>query len=197
MASCVKGAGRNKRPMRKKMNLSNEQRENLQKKKTAYEARIKSGKKLTAEEIVLNFLEDQPNEWFYTWELMGGTQWGWLSHATHATLRRLEQKGEIYKDYVGKYVVYTCKTRHGVPESVLKGGFYSIGDGNYIVDGTKNNKYKVHISGDGFKICNCPDFTYRKAPCKHIKMVEIFLESQRVAQEKKLQNNLFKNDKNT
>ena len=76
--------------------------------KTEYESRSRQ-KKYTAEEIVLKVLQDKPDDWFYTWELMGATKHGWLSHATHATLRKAEQKGLIQKAHIGTYVVYTSK----------------------------------------------------------------------------------------
>lgn len=85
------------------------QKSNLDIKIKIYNNRVKPERKYTSEEIVLNFLAERPNEWFYTWDLAGDTKWGFLSHATHATLRKAEQKGLIIKDYVGKYVVYTHK----------------------------------------------------------------------------------------
>ena len=59
--------------------------------------------------IALLVIDNEPHKWFFTWELMGETPWGWLSHATHATLRVLQQQDKIKKDYVGKYVVYASK----------------------------------------------------------------------------------------
>ena len=85
------------------------QKQNFDKKTREYESRPKPDREYTSEEIVLNFLAERPDEWFYTWDFMGSTKWGWLSHATHATLRKAEQKGLIVKDYIGKYVVYTHK----------------------------------------------------------------------------------------
>ena len=76
----------------------------------SYNNRVKPDRKYTSEEIVLNVLAENPNVWFYTWDLAGDTKWGFLSHATHATLRKAEQQGKIIKEYVGKYVVYTHKT---------------------------------------------------------------------------------------
>lgn len=91
------------------MYLTQKQKDNLQEKRTRYENMAKPAKEYTSEEIVLNFLAESPDTWFYTWDLAGPTKWGFLSHATHATLRKAEQKGLIIKDYVGKYVVYTYK----------------------------------------------------------------------------------------
>ena len=91
--------------------LSPQQQESLALKRAEYEAKQKVDRQLTLAEIVLAVLADNPDRWFFTWELMGATEWGWLSHATHATLRVLEQKGKITKDYIGQYVVYTAKAR--------------------------------------------------------------------------------------
>lgn len=85
------------------------QQYNLAEKKRHYEAHRKGKGKYTMAQIVLFVLGEEPDKWWFTWELMGATKWGWLSHATHATLRVLEQEGKITKDYVGKYVVYTSK----------------------------------------------------------------------------------------
>lgn len=97
--------------------LTQTQKNNLDIKIKQYNARPKPDRKYTSEEIVLNFLAERPNEWFYTWDFAGDTKWGFLSHATHATLRKAEQQGLIIKDYVGKYVVYTHK--HPVTPSSL------------------------------------------------------------------------------
>lgn len=85
------------------------QKANLEAKRKAYDNQQKPDRKYTAQEIILNFLAERPNEWFYTWDFAGNTKWGFLSHATHAALRKAEQEGLILKDYVGKYVVYTHK----------------------------------------------------------------------------------------
>lgn len=88
--------------------LSPKQQASLEDKRKGYEAKQKVSRVHTQGEIVLLILADNPEKWFFTWELMGPTKYGWLSHATHATLRILEQEGKITKDYIGKYVVYTA-----------------------------------------------------------------------------------------
>lgn len=93
------------------MYLTQKQKENLDLKIKDYNNRNKPEKEYTSEEIVLKILEEQPDKWFYTWDFAGFTKWGFLSHATHATLRKAEQKGLINKSYVGKYVVYTYKNK--------------------------------------------------------------------------------------
>lgn len=85
------------------------QQYNLSEKKRDYEAGTKAARKYTMAQIVLFVLGETPEKWWFTWELMGSTKWGWLSHATNATLRVLEREGEITKGYVGRYVVYTSK----------------------------------------------------------------------------------------
>lgn len=93
-------------------NLTLKQKENFIAREAHYYENVGHAnreKRYTAEEIVLKVLADNPDNWYYTWELMGQTKYGWLSHATHATLRKAEQKGLIHKDYIGKYVVYTHK----------------------------------------------------------------------------------------
>lgn len=89
--------------------ITNLQQQNLAHRQEVYANRVISPKKYKKYEIVLMFLAERPEEWFATWELMGDTKWGFLSHATHATLRDMEQKGLIIKDYVGQYVVYSHK----------------------------------------------------------------------------------------
>lgn len=89
--------------------LNSAQQFNLDVKRQQYNERGKPDRKYTSEEIVLNFLAERPNQWFFTWDFAGDTKWGFLSHATHATLRKAEQQGLILKEYVGKYVVYTHK----------------------------------------------------------------------------------------
>ena len=91
--------------------LTQQQKETLEAKRKQYESRAKPDKEYTSEEIVLKMLEEHPDQWFFTWDFAGFTKWGFLSHATHATLRKAEQKGLIIKDYVGKYVVYTHKNK--------------------------------------------------------------------------------------
>lgn len=95
------------------------QKENFQKKKNQYEMKPKYDKEYTQADIVLHVLENNPNTWYFTWELIGLTEWGWLSHASHATLRKLEQDGLIHKDYIGKYVVYTHKVGSATPKEKL------------------------------------------------------------------------------
>lgn len=88
--------------------MNQAQRASLETKKREYEAQRKVSRKHTMAEIALLVLADNPDKWFFTWELMGATKFGWLSHATHATLRVLEQQGKIQKDYIGQFVVYTA-----------------------------------------------------------------------------------------
>lgn len=88
--------------------LTKRQVENLKTKKKEYYTRPKRPRIMTQADIVLKVIEDEPDRWWFTWELIGSTAWGWLSHTTHATLRVLEQQGKIQKDYIGRYVVYTA-----------------------------------------------------------------------------------------
>lgn len=87
--------------------LTQKQKDNFKKKELSISSHKK--KEHTTEEIILLFLAERPDEWFFTWELMGQTKWGFLSHATHASLRVAEQKNLIVKDYINGYVVYTHK----------------------------------------------------------------------------------------
>lgn len=80
---------------------------NLAHRQEVYANKVRPAKKLKNYQIVLKVLADSPDTWFATWELMGDTKYGFLSHATHAVLRKLEQQGLIIKDYVGQYVVYS------------------------------------------------------------------------------------------
>lgn len=89
--------------------LTSLQETNLKFRQNIYLNKIKPKKKYKYYEIVLLLLADRPNEWFATWELMGETKYGFLSHASHAILRKLEQEGKIVKAYVGPYVVYSHK----------------------------------------------------------------------------------------
>ena len=91
--------------------LLQKQQESLAQKRVDYEATQKTDRDMPLAQIVLLYLAENPDKWFFTWELMGHTKWGWLSHATHATLRVLEQKGKITKDYIGQYVVYTANAK--------------------------------------------------------------------------------------
>lgn len=91
--------------------VSEPQKESLAAKKDDYDKKRKMDRQQTLGDTVLLVLADNPDKWFFTWELMGATKWGWLSHATHATLRVLEQKGKITKDKIGQYVVYTANAR--------------------------------------------------------------------------------------
>ena len=87
--------------------LTDLQKQNLLKMQEEFANRPKPERKYTKEEIILKFLEAHPDDWFPTWSFRGNTEWGFLSHATHAALRSAQQKGLILKDYVGKYVVYS------------------------------------------------------------------------------------------
>lgn len=91
--------------------LLQKQQNSLAQKKAAYEATQKTERDMPLAETILLYLADNPDKWFFVWELMGHTKWGWLSHATHATLRVLEQKGKITKDHIGQYVVYTANVK--------------------------------------------------------------------------------------
>lgn len=101
------------------MRLTEQQAKNLALKKQEYESKSKVSRKRTMAEIVLDVIDENPERWWFTWELMGPTKFGWLSHATHATLRVLEQDDRIIKDYIGKYVVYTSKGNREVKQIVL------------------------------------------------------------------------------
>jgi hypothetical protein len=92
---------------------------NFQKKKNLYEAKPKYDKDYTQGEIILLVLAKNPDNWYFTWELIGSTEFGWLSHASHATLRKLEQEGKIHKDYIDQYVVYTHKVGTDLPQKSL------------------------------------------------------------------------------
>ena len=87
--------------------MTPEQSQKYQEKRSAYERQTKSGGHHTMQEVALLVMSDAPDDWYFTWELMGSTKYGWLSHATHATLRVLEQDGLIRKDYIDQFVVYT------------------------------------------------------------------------------------------
>lgn len=101
--------------------MTPKQQENLAAKRTDYEGKQKVARTRSQAETVLMVLAENPEQWFFTWELMGSTKWGWLSHATHATLRILEQDGKIIKDYIGKFVVYSAKpSADGSPRKVHK-----------------------------------------------------------------------------
>jgi len=87
--------------------MTPEQKTSFNIKRREYENRTKPIKKMTQEDVVSAVLMDTPSEWFYTWELMGSTKFGWLSHASHTTMRRMEQECKIQKAYIGKFVVYS------------------------------------------------------------------------------------------
>lgn len=97
--------------------MNQKQKESFEVKKKSFEQKPKYHKKFTQAEIILLVLSNNPDRWYFTWELIGATEWGWLSHASHATLRKLEQDGKILKDYIDQYVVYTHKDGIEIPDT--------------------------------------------------------------------------------
>lgn len=54
----------------------------------------------------MDFLKQNPESWYFVWELMGAKPLGWVSHKVDVALSELSREGRIEIRYVGKYAVY-------------------------------------------------------------------------------------------
>lgn len=82
---------------------------NFAKKLASFLSRKPQEKKYTQKEVVLNWLESNPNDWFYVWELMGNKPLGFVSHKVDCALSELTREGKVEVMYIGKYAVYSIK----------------------------------------------------------------------------------------
>ena len=84
------------------------------------------------------------------------------------------RKEQIFYEPSGENAVRAItKTVEVLPPAVknemLAKGFADLGDGQYVVQGTSSQHYRVLIKPDGVNSCDCPDFFYRKGyDCKHV-----------------------------
>lgn len=88
--------------------------ENFNKKLEVYEAKIKNIEQYSQHEIILDFLNEYPNEWFYIWEIMGNKRLGFVSHKAQARVHELVKQKLVDTRYIGKYAVFSINNEHEV-----------------------------------------------------------------------------------
>jgi len=70
--------------------------------------------------------------------------------------------------------------------------FIDLGEGRYIVNGTKGNQWRVFYKPNGEKTCDCPDFKINKnSNCKHIRIIAKYVNDKIAAEIAKSQTNLI------
>lgn len=67
-------------------------------------------KKLTQPEIILKFLRENPNTWYFSYELRGkSTPWGFCGHQADRRARKMAEDNIIEVRHTGKYAQYRAK----------------------------------------------------------------------------------------
>lgn len=69
----------------------------------------KKHQKFTQHEIILKFLADNPNEWYFSWQIPHNTKYGWLGEQKRRRIQELASEGKILVDSAGGYAVYSHK----------------------------------------------------------------------------------------
>ena len=84
-------------------------------------------KKLTQSNIIKKMLQDNPDKWFFSHELVKvNTKWGWLGTASSRRARELAESGEIDVRNEGKFAEYHFKS------SLYKKVQYTLADGRVL-----------------------------------------------------------------
>ena len=86
----------------------NEVRErNYEKKRDTYLSRPPRERRYTQHEIIMDFLKENPDTWFYVWEIMGDRKLGFVSYKCNTRLAELINDGLVVSRPIGKYAVYS------------------------------------------------------------------------------------------
>lgn len=83
-------------------------------------------KKLTQKQIILSLLRDEPNKWFWSYDLQKiSTKYGWLGTSGDRRARELREEGRLESISEGKYEKYRYKPKYetkSVPTIVEREG---------------------------------------------------------------------------
>lgn len=90
-----------------KNNMNNIKAYNLERKRQQYKGTNKA--LYTNHQILLDFFNRNPNEFYFDWEVPHACPLGWVGNMKRRRLQELSSQGLLEVQKVGKYVVYSAK----------------------------------------------------------------------------------------